>query len=197
MAERGMRFNVEFDSYSVNKALEELTKTGVRKVARQAINASLRPEALKIRRQVATAARVPVGALKGRPKFVKAKGNYLQAVIYFKDHPVGWPSIPVTPLVRGGVKLGRHYRFDKAFLTKVRRTGQEQYFQRRGESRYPIDRIGVELKPHVREALAAASKRAARNFRRVHFPEYFGRERERVFAKFNAKQRAKAGRVVK
>lgn len=191
MANQGIGLSVEFDAYTVDQALKELRLVAVRKVTRQAINASLRPELLKIKRQVATAAKVPVKALKSRPKFVKAKGDYVSAVIYFKEHPVGYPSVPVTPLARGGVRLGRHYRFDKAFLTKVRRTGQEQYFQRRGESRYPIDRIGVELKPHVRSALAAASKRATRNFKRVHFPEYFGRERERIFAKANAKQRAK------
>lgn len=69
-----------------------------------------------------------------------------------------------VPRKRGkGIKTGRHF-FQGAFINTVRRTGQPQVMQRRGQSRYPVEVLKIDIERSARRIMPKVAERAMRDF---------------------------------
>ena len=193
-----MKFTVQFDEKLVNEAVRQIGKTGGRKATVDSINFAIAKENRLIQKDLAAEMGVPLKSLNKRVKTLKASVKRISAVGYVKVWPLRPPALQVTPLGRGGVKLGSGkltHTVKDAFQQDMPWGGYRNWYQRLGPEPYPIRRVALDVEGPARKVLPRVRRRMIKKFEQV-FPEKFEKAAKAIVARYENRLK-KAGKVVK
>jgi len=131
--------------------LYKLSEERIRRCFVVAVNKTVRKYSRVFVRVLGRKSRIPQKLLSERVWVQKAVTKNPEAVFSFISDFFPAASMGVKKQDRRGVRAGRiHYR--SAFIARVR--GKEGVWRRVGKSPYPIKRVGEDLTPEAKAALA-------------------------------------------
>lgn len=145
-----IQVQVSGDIKRLTRHLNKVQRKVIPKVAREAINLTAKEANAESIKEVAQQVRLPQKMIRARTKVTNAKGRNLQkmrAEIDVTHRGISLNSIRLKATKRG-VRAKGDRLYKGAFITKVRRTGQEIAVKRVGPRRYPlfVPRVGIRQK---------------------------------------------------